>query len=510
MTKETETTEVLGLALYTDGGCNPNPNGPAGWGVHGYHYAVSSQTLETQKKIDLPTTEGYRNGNGLAKGIEQVTPIKHYDYWGPLFGDTSNNIAELNAAIQGVALAKDLNASKVKMILDSEYVLKGIQQWHKKWERDNWIASTGKPVSNQGDWKKLIAAVREREAAGTVFDWEWTKGHLDNIGNVRADRNATRGVYDARRNDHHDINEVADSKDYWKPDARPSRFFGHTAWYFFTHMGDVPTSKDGRFVYHCGIHDKQSVKQGTPQTVANLRKNELWGKASGEVRYSVLFTKHQEPVLEALRVQQDLVSKNNYCNAVACDLTATFKQENYDTITRYGMNYIKTMSGTVTNDLFTLSNDMLTGEASPPRLALYAMDNVQLLERVLESCLDTTDAPYDVVVSDVTAQLYDVETKKTKTIQKIKKAIVPGLKTIKLPVQYNTTGTVKEMELSLTLGLHTPDRNTLSALADKGAKVSVVTWRESDTAFRHAFILDTEDDSSIYAAFHTNIVFLKA
>ena len=515
MTKHTTPTdEPLGLVVYTDGGCRPNPGGHCGWGIHGYTYALSSATDKAAKKIDLPTNEGYRNGNGLAKGMKQVTPLNHYDGWAPVFSNeerpTSNNIAELSAAINGVALLKETGAKVGKFILDSEYVLKGATQWHKSWEKNNWVKSDGQPVANQTEWKILLKDVRELQDAGVKLDWEWTKGHSDNIGNIRADRNATRGLTHSRNNDQHEILETHDSRDYWKPDARPSRFFGHSCWYFFAHLGEIPTSKDGRFIYHCGVHDKQGVKQGTPKRVADMRKNELWGKPSGEVKYSVLFTKNAEPILEAIRAHQDSITRHGYCTAVVCDLAVAFKQEHYDTFTRHGMYYTETAP--VSNDIYTVGDpgEMVTSEASPPRLALFAMDNVQLLERVLESCLATENPEFDVVLTDLTAQLYDVELKKTKEIQKLKKAIQPGLKTIKVPVKYNTAGTEQTMELTLSLGLHTPDRNVLAAMADAGAKVSVVTWRESDISFRHAFILDTDEDTSIYAAFHTNVVFLKA
>ncbi len=285
MTKEKQSTgdEPLGIVLYTDGGCNPNPNGPCGWGMHGYTYLLSSETDKAAKKIDLPTNEGYRNGNGLAKGIKQVTPLNHFDGWGPVFGDgsgkctTSNNIAEINAAIHGLQIALDSGAKEVKVIVDAEYVLNGVTKWSKSWIKNNWIKSDRTPVENANDWKKLLAMVSQMELGGASINWEWTRGHADNIGNNRADRNATRGIQMYRKNDHHEILETTDSKTYWKPEARPSRFFGHQAWYFYTNLGEPQLSRDGRFVYYCGIHDKQTVKQGTEERVAASRKNELWG-----------------------------------------------------------------------------------------------------------------------------------------------------------------------------------------------------------------------------------------
>lgn len=504
-----EADSSLGLVLYTDGGCNPNPGGNCGWGIHGYTYAISSITDKATKKIDLPTTDGYKNGNGLPVGVMQVTPTVYFDQWGPLYGDTSNNIAELNGAIHGMHVVSEHQPTRVKMVLDSEYVLKGITQWAAKWEKNGWINSTGKPVSNQSEWVQLMQSVRDHEANGVTFSWEWTKGHADNIGNQRADRNATRGVHLSSMNEPHDIAETYDAKEYWKPDNRPSRFYGHTCWYFFSHIGLQPTSRDGRYVYYCGVHDKQTVKQGTPKLTANRRKNELFGKSSGDLRYSVLFTKQPDPVLETLRVHQDNISKNNYSNVVIADLSACFSQENYNTVSRYGTDYLTTVP--MFNDIYTLEEEMLTFEASPPRLALRAMDKIVLLERVLESYLGTAapEERLDVVVTDVTAQLYDVETKKSKTVQKIKKHIVPGLKTIKLPVRYNTTGVEQTMEIAFTLGLHTPERNTMAALADQGVKVSVVTWRDAINSFRHAFVLEAGDDSSIYAAVDANSVFIK-
>lgn len=50
----------------------------------------------------------------------------------------------------------------VKLYLDSEYVLKSITVWYKKWEKNNWIGSNKKPIENQDILKSIISYISGR------------------------------------------------------------------------------------------------------------------------------------------------------------------------------------------------------------------------------------------------------------------------------------------------------------------------------------------------------------
>ena len=145
-----ETDEVV---IYTDGACKGNP-GPGGWGALLVY-----------------------------KGVEK-------ELWG---GDpsTTNNRMELMAAIAGlIALTRPCS---VKLVTDSQYVMKGIQEWLPNWKKRGWKTAAKEPVKNADLWQKLDEEVNRHQVS-----WQWVRGHTGHPGNERADQLANRGVDEVR------------------------------------------------------------------------------------------------------------------------------------------------------------------------------------------------------------------------------------------------------------------------------------------------------------------------
>ncbi|CAE6919406.1 ribonuclease HI [Ectopseudomonas oleovorans] len=145
-----ETDEVV---IYTDGACKGNP-GPGGWGALLVY-----------------------------KGVEK-------ELWG---GDpsTTNNRMELMAAIAGLlALTRPC---AVKLVTDSQYVMKGIQEWMPNWKKRGWKTASKEPVKNADLWQKLDEEVNRHQVS-----WQWVRGHTGHPGNERADQLANRGVDEVR------------------------------------------------------------------------------------------------------------------------------------------------------------------------------------------------------------------------------------------------------------------------------------------------------------------------
>ena len=141
-----ETDQVV---IYTDGACKGNP-GPGGWGALLVY-----------------------------KGVEK-------ELWG---GDpcTTNNRMELMAAIAGlIALTRPCS---VKLVTDSQYVMKGIQEWLPNWKKRGWKTAAKEPVKNADLWQKLDEEVNRHQVS-----WQWVRGHIGHHGNERADQLANRGV----------------------------------------------------------------------------------------------------------------------------------------------------------------------------------------------------------------------------------------------------------------------------------------------------------------------------
>jgi ribonuclease HI len=89
--------------------------------------------------------------------------------------ETTNNRMELLAAITALEALK--RPSKVKVVSDSEYVIKGITEWIDAWRAKGW-----KKVKNRDLWERLAAAVEPHEV-----EWEWVRGHSGDVMNERVD-----------------------------------------------------------------------------------------------------------------------------------------------------------------------------------------------------------------------------------------------------------------------------------------------------------------------------------
>ncbi|MDE2598116.1 MAG: ribonuclease HI [Rhodocyclaceae bacterium] len=142
------------IELYTDGACSGNP-GPGGWGV-----------------------------------ILRMGPHEK-----ELFGGeaaTTNNRMELTAVIEGLrALKRPVQA---EIYTDSQYVMKGMNEWIKGWKARGWKTAGREPVKNVDLWQALDA-----ECARHQLKWHWVRGHNGHIENERADALARRGVEQHRR-----------------------------------------------------------------------------------------------------------------------------------------------------------------------------------------------------------------------------------------------------------------------------------------------------------------------
>ena len=144
---------------YTDGACAPSNPGPAGWGA-------------------------------VAIAPDGVTEVDHFGF----IGHGTNQIAEITAAIEGLALVP-VGAS-VELVSDSQYVLKGISEWRAGWERKGWRNSKGEPVANLGLWKRLFALVDARKVST-----RWVRGHNGDPHNERADALANQALRLRARSD---------------------------------------------------------------------------------------------------------------------------------------------------------------------------------------------------------------------------------------------------------------------------------------------------------------------
>ena len=132
------------VEIWTDGACSYNP-GPGGWASILYY-----------------------------KGIEK-------EISGGML-DTTNNVMELTAVIQGLKALKE--PCEVTLYSDSTYVVNAIlENWLDAWQKNGFKTANKKPVKNKELWEELSILLKKHNV-----NFVHVKGHADNVNNNRCDK----------------------------------------------------------------------------------------------------------------------------------------------------------------------------------------------------------------------------------------------------------------------------------------------------------------------------------
>lgn len=139
--------------IFCDGACSGNP-GPGGWGT-------------------------ILRCGGSEKELSGGEPL------------TTNNRMELTAAIKGLSALK--RPCSVTITTDSQYLVKGMTEWMKGWQKRGWINSKREPVVNRDLWERL------NELSGIhSVQWRWVRGHDGHAENERCDELARGSIVQLR------------------------------------------------------------------------------------------------------------------------------------------------------------------------------------------------------------------------------------------------------------------------------------------------------------------------
>lgn len=138
------------VIIYTDGACSGNP-GPGGWGtilMFGDH----------KKEIS--------GGNP----------------------DTTNNMMEITAVIEGLKMLKF--PCEVEVYSDSAYVVNCFKNgWIDNWQKNHWKTASKEPVKNKELWEELYKLTQKHQVTFIKV-----KGHSDNEYNNRCDELARNAI----------------------------------------------------------------------------------------------------------------------------------------------------------------------------------------------------------------------------------------------------------------------------------------------------------------------------
>lgn len=503
----------LHAVIYTDGGCKPS-RGIGGWGVHGYIYTTEKSKQGTGCPNQV-TNFGYIDVADGAVGmsfynykeadrdaevehfdnpmISLVTPIRYINGYGSQIPESTNNIAEVTGLLEALQVAIEQQVVSVMLVIDSKYALNGLMNWSRKWAQNNWVRPDTTPVANAELWKQVLAAKEILMARGTLIFTRWVRGHSGDLGNDAVDLLASSAVIAGKKGLTIRNMEMVEAKGYWNIKADYNRMISHPYWYFNTNVGGTQKSPDGRVVYYLGEHGAE---------------DDFVGKAVSSASFSVLFLKERNPILEMLTAYQDSLDTGGFNSMVIGRVTNILSAKTYTDLERYGHQFLQNCNyGKM--DLFTPGELLLTKELRPPRIAFRVMQQMGVMESMLVDYIGDPTAK-GVIVNDITDLLYEVNTAKKKPVTKLLPAINSTVKRLEITAAYDTGAKSGVFKLPVTIGIDIANRNTLSALAALNPKVHLITWRESDTAFRYATIIQTDDDIGIWAGIYSNICLLTS
>jgi len=148
---------------------------------------------ENREKIVEIYTDGACTGNPGPGGYGAV--LKYGDTVKEISGcelRTTNNRMEMMAVIKALQQLK--RPCKVRVVTDSNYLVKGMTQWIHGWVRRNWINSQKRPVLNRELWEEILELSRKHQ-----ITWQWVKGHDGHPENERCDQLARAAIKNCKK-----------------------------------------------------------------------------------------------------------------------------------------------------------------------------------------------------------------------------------------------------------------------------------------------------------------------
>ena len=492
------TNEIDGIIAYCDGGASPNP-GPTGSGIHlyTYRYPIEKERPTKVGTRHIATDQGYVLQKDIRSDQKPVTIVEYIEKAIPM-NTATNNIGEINAAVQACLVASQFNAKELKIITDSSMVVKGITEWLEGWKQKGWRKSDGEPVKNKELWMELDAAIQSLKPT-TDVKAIWVLGHNDEYGNVIADQLASLGVRlsaTGKQDPRESRLTLADFKQIGQP-IHP-----------FLCLKRIYFNSDAEF----------NVPGLYYQTDASDDKFIL-GKRTSEAVFSVIKLGYPDKLIEA--VIEASCQRKDATNTILYTQTSRLNNSELQRIsTLYGSDCFVPSSKNMNVDF--LDKKPVAHEVKEGELSLRAIDVLAHLEEILSSFhesngnMSTSNAKLDTRyrIYDITDKYYMAVVKKSKGIEvesaELKKEHANGAESafITLSIVF-PNGVVEERKLELIFGLDLPARNTLKKLEVLNPQVYVITWNFDEKGLQYGVVVRTDSDLGIWTSYFSNVLYLS-
>jgi len=132
------------------------------------------------------------NPGGAGGLIEYRSPrsekLTRFDFWISEPATTNNRMA-LRSAIEALdILSRKGKRLRVQFTSDSEYLVKGMNEWVRLWKARGWRRKEGE-IANLALWQEVEARAHAHDV-----DWQWVRGHNKHPQNEYADHLATKAA----------------------------------------------------------------------------------------------------------------------------------------------------------------------------------------------------------------------------------------------------------------------------------------------------------------------------
>lgn len=486
--------------MYTDAGYL-HQFSAGGWGIHGYVYDDVVAKAGTGCHKAILTPDGYKPNSEKSK-YSNLNIVNYVDGIGGMYDANSSTHTELYATKQALDHAATKDWVKLTIFTDSMNVIDGLTKHARRWQAEGWKKPDGTPRPNAKLWE---SALRSYDNVRSKLDvsLEWVKGHAGDFGNEMVDAYARRGnAVVMNATDYTWIQETP-SKGYWSPKVEFNRMLANSRWYYST-LDLNQTTECGKTIYHLGSHGKEDFD---------------YGKATGDHSMTVLFLNEPDPVLEIIRKRSYDMDTNRVGHVMIARLDMILTPSAYKEILDHDGKFLlnaNSLPGNNRIDILQYDKSPVVRQQTPPGLTFLACQKLNGLEARLVEYLEGS---IHIQVTDITDKIFTKEEKgKAKRIVTIiHPDFTQSTKYMDLDVKYclltgadikdvdKRTAATKTHKVRMLVNGDLPRRNVFSNLVDANPKVYVITWLESEHAFRYATVVVTDDGVGIWANIDSNL-----
>lgn len=129
-----------------------------------------------------------RGGNAALIEAPAGDSVARWDFFDCSPQTTNNKMALAGAIATLEWIRRQWRRAHVRFVSDSEYLVKGMNEWMPAWEARGWRRKTG-ALENAELWQALAQVGRHH-----TVDWRWVRGHNEHVKNEYSNFMAVRAA----------------------------------------------------------------------------------------------------------------------------------------------------------------------------------------------------------------------------------------------------------------------------------------------------------------------------